>query len=290
MSTSLAPQAETRTASQNHLTNDALHFAPDQHVALYIIDHARSATAAYQGDLHTMTTAEGDVLCFDFGSNCYWPGNSSVDFYAWYPYKAGGPFDAKKSSDTTVFPVSTDQRTEASYAACDLMCAKTENVSRPAVAGTRINMNFTHALSQVIVVLQSTNDQLTASQLETAQITLDGTELAPLYMDANVDIDAGTATALTTGTIATQVQLGTGITTFAVLPPGQSLTGKAIHFTLDGIATKSYNITSIGELQAGKKYTITLNLTLSTFNVTETVVDWLTGGDDRDESSNPLYF
>ena len=109
-------------------------------------------------------------------------------------------------------------------------------------------------------------------------------------MDANVDIDGGTAPALTTGTTATEVELGTGATTFAVLPSGQSLTGKVINFQLEGGGTQHYTISTIGTLVAGRKYTITLSLKLNVITtVTETVVDWVDGGDNRDATGNPLY-
>lgn len=282
----LVPQAETRATSQSHLS-DATHFATGQPVALFIIEH-RPSPVAYTGALHTMTTGESNALNFNVGDNCLWPGDTPVDFHAWYPYKADGPFAGKTSASTTTFTVSSDQSAEATYSACDLLFASSINVSKPNPIAA-VPLTFTHALSQVIVVLQSTNDQLTDEELATAQVTIDGTAEAPLYLDANVDIDGGTANYLSTGTTTTQLKLGTGATTFAVLPPGQSLLGKVVHFTLDGIETKSYTINTIDGLLAGKKYTITLSLTLSTFTVTETMVDWQSGGDDRDKSGNPLY-
>ena len=288
LSTRLESQTETRAISQSHLA-DATHFAAGQPVALFIIENRTSPTA-YTGDIHTMTTGENDVLDFDLGANCYWPGNTPVNFFAWYPYTTGGPFaNNKKSMDNTTFTVNSDQSSPESYTACDLMFASSTNVVHPQSAETRIPLVFSHKLSQVVVILQSTNDQLTAEQLAKAQITIDGTESSPLYLTADVDIDGGTATFNSTGTTAVQLKLGTGATTFAVLPPGQSLLGKKIYYTLENIATKEYTINTIGVLEAGKKYTITLSLTLSQVNVTETVTDWQHGGDDRDYSDNSLY-
>lgn len=283
---SLVPQAETRAVSQSHLA-DATHFAEGQPVALFIIEN-KATPGAYTGALHTMTTGEYDALDFNVGDNCYWPGNTPVNFFAWYPYVANGPFAGKTSSSNTTFSVNSDQSAEATYSACDLLYATRTNVTKPDPVAA-IPLVFNHALSQVVVVLQSTNDQLTADELATAQVTIDGTELAPIYLDANVDIDGSTANYLSTGTTTTQIKLGTGATTFAVLPPGQSLLGKVVHFTLDGIETKSYTISTINTLLAGRKYTITLSLTLSTFSVTETMTDWTSGGDDRDLSETPLY-
>ena len=278
---SLAPQVATRaTSEEDHLTSPT-QFKTDVNIALFLKDQ----NDAFNGSLYKMVTAAGDKLNFASGSP-FWPAGA-VNFYAWYPYQDNGPFASKVSTDVITFTVNSDQRSAANYAASDLMCA-VKSATKPESADTRIQLDFYHKLSQVIVVLKTTNDQLTDDQLATAQITIDGTAGAPIYLDATVDIDAGTATYKSDGTTTTQLQLGTGAKTFAVLPSGQSLQAKKIRFTLDGIATREYEISQIGNLEAGKRYTITLNLTLSTFTVTEEVFPWQSG-DGWDESGSPIY-
>lgn len=280
LSSSLQPLTVTRTATQEHLTSDGIHFTAGQHIALFI--KGTDANSAYQGGIHLMTTEENDVLKFDVGSNCYWPGSNTVNFYAWCPYTDDGPFAGKTSNDEVTFKVDADQSTPEMYAANDLLYAQ-KTASNPN-DGSRTLLTFSHKLAQVIVVLKSEDGNITSDQLNSATVTIEGN----LQMDALVDIDGGTAKAIGTAT-QTTVKLGVGATTFCVLPPGQSLNGTTIRFALADGGTQTYTVQSIGTLEAEKKYTITLNLKLYGIQSFEEKVEpWVSGEDDR-EQQNPLY-
>lgn len=284
LSSYLEPLSATRAATQTHLS-DATHFAPDQLVALYITEDGETV---FKGDLHTMKTAANDELNFTVGSVCYWPGDATVHFYAWSPYVAGGPFDKKRASDNTIFSVKANQSSAEDYAASDLLSSKLDT-KKPTAEG-RTLLTFTHALSQVMVKLVSADNQLTDAQLAAASVYMEGSDASPFYLEANVDIDAPSATYKADGSTSTRLDLGVGSTTFAVIPSGQTLEGKTIHLSLDGGGQQHYTIKMSEALQPGRRYTITLRLRLFTItDVQETVEPWSSGDADRDESENPLY-
>ena len=281
LSSRLDPMTVTRTASKDHLSTDGKHFTAGQRIALYI--KGETASSAYQGGIHTMTTEESDVLNFDVGSNCYWPGENYVNFYAWCPYTTDGPLAGKKSEDAVTFTVSADQTTAEKYAANDLLYAYAR-AKRPSDNVTRTLLTFSHKLSQLVVVVQSADNNMTDAQLASATISLDGT----LKMNAQLDLDGGTAIA-TGEAAATTIQMGTGSATYAVLPPGQSVKGTTVSFDLEDGGSGSYTIKNIDNLEAGKSYIITLRLKLYEISgVTEEVVDWQ-DGENRDKRSTPLY-
>lgn len=283
--------ADTRATSQQHLSANGQSFTVDQHIALFISERSGGSevfNGIYQGDMHTLHTAANNVLEFDLGEKCYWPGTNNVNFYAWHPYIVNGAFTGKKSNQTTTFSVLADQSSLDAYTSSDLMSAISTNVAKTESA---VPLTFSHKLSKVVIVLQSnTEGQITAEQLASATVSIQQANAAtPFYLDSTVDIDAGTTTLLTTGNSTDEILLGTGSTTMCVLPPGQSLKDKKIVFDmgLDGGAN-DYTIKMEGNLLAGKVYTITLKLTLTHIEVTETVVDWQ---DDRtwDKSGQTLF-
>ena len=297
----MAPESATRSTTQSHLSNNGMQFTSGQPIALFMTEAdptngslVSGANVSYDGNLHSLTTGTNGALDFDLGSDCYWPATNNVNFYAWHPYAADGCFAGKKAGETTVFRVNANQSTDEAYKASDLLWARSTNIAKPSIATTAIPLTFYHALSKVKVVLQSSSSLITASQLSTATVLLKGTASAPIYLDATVDIDGATASCLTTGATTTEVQFGTGSTTFAVLPSGQSLSGKVIDVTFadndgDTGGHFTYTISTLNTIAAAKLYTITLTLKLNSVTVTETVHDWEAGSDDRDNTSNPLY-
>ena len=269
--TNIGDNSSTRASAQTHLNAAATNFSANQQVALFITEHdpstgtektANTAGLTYAGQLHPMTTTvSGSTYTLSFAESPatrYWPDSGNkLSFYAWHPYSATGPFAGQTAASTPTFTVAVDQSSNATYAACDLMTAQLVNQVRSTSAQT---LTFTHALSKIIVVLKADeNSSITAAQLAAARVELTGTEQAPIYLSATVDIKGGTATYQSAGTTTQALQLGTGASLFAVLPPGQSLVGRQVSITIEG-KTQSYPITSISSLVAGKKYTFTLEL------------------------------
>lgn len=262
-------ESGTRASAQAYLTNNGQNFENGQSVALFICESNTTSDIAvteenatkltYQGQLIATTThTDGTnyTLTYDDGLTHYWPDtNNRLSFYAWYPASA---FTGLTAVSTPVISMPADQSNNATYAAKDLMSARLLYQERTPNAKT---LSFSHTLSKIIVVLKSTNSSISTSLMNNAIVKLvQGDAATPILLDANVNIKTGTATAVSDGTSTDELTIGTGQTTFAVLPTTQSLIDKKISITMNG-KEQSYTITSIDNLLAGKKYTFTIDLT-----------------------------
>jgi len=262
-------EGNTRASSQSYLTNVGTNFSGGQQVALFIcesngtsdiaVTEENYAKLTYKGQqIATTTVTDGDnhTLTFDDGNTRYWPDtNNRLSFYAWYPASA---FAGQTVNGSPVISVTNNQSDNAIYAAKDLMTARLIHRERSTTTQT---LNFTHALSKIIVVLKSTNSSISDDLMNNASVKLvQGDATTAILLDAVVNIKDGTATAKSDGTNTNEMTIGTGKNTFAVLPTAQSLINKKISITMNG-KEQSYTITSVDNLTAGRQYTFTIDLT-----------------------------
>lgn len=293
-------EGNTRASSQSYLTNVGTNFSGGQQVALFIcesngtsdiaVTEENYAKLTYKGQqIATTTVTDGDnhTLTFDDGNTRYWPDtNNRLSFYAWYPASA---FAGQTVDDTPVISVTDNQSDNDVYAAKDLMTARLLHRERSTTTQT---LNFTHALSKIIVVLKSTNSSISDELMNNASVKLvKGDATGAILLDAEVNIKDGTATAKSDGTNTNEMTIGTGKNTFAVLPTAQSLTNKKISVTMNG-KEQSYIITSINNLLAGKQYTFTIDLTSARQDfagtLTVSVGDWETPEEGQDLTDQKL--
>ena len=187
----------------------------------------------------------------------YWYKDESVtaDIYAYYPYSAKGAYNVNGYD----FTVNSDQTTHANYTASDLMIA-TAN-SKP--TAEPVYLNFKHALSKVVVNINSELDEAIADVM-----------LSDVYGSATVALNGATATISgSKGGIKAlsvkdnQWQL--------IIVPQENVTPKLI-VTTSAQKQYTFDIESAVSFAAGKVSTTTISLTkesISTSFTTE-VTDW----------------
>lgn len=92
-----------------------------------------------------------------YGDAFYWPNSGSVDFYAVSPKECGGTVEVTSTSKTIKnFTVNTDVEKQV-----DLLYALTQDQTKDDHAdGSKVQLNFRHALSQIVFKAKNTNKNL----------------------------------------------------------------------------------------------------------------------------------
>lgn len=187
----------------------------------------------------------------------YWYEDESVtsNIYAYYPYDVNGAY----SADGYEFTVNSDQTTAAGYTASDFMIAKA--TSKPTEEA--VKLGFTHALSKVVVNINSELDEAIADVM-----------LSDVYGTATIKLTDGSATV--GGSKGGIKALNVGDTKWQlILVPQENVTPKLI-VTTSAQKQYTFDIESAVSFGAGKLNTTTIALTkesISTSFTTE-VTDW----------------
>lgn len=187
----------------------------------------------------------------------YWYEDESVtsNIYAYYPYDVNGAYNA----DGYEFTVNSDQTTAAGYTASDFMIAKA--TSKP--TEDAVKLGFTHALSKVVVNINSELDEAIADVM-----------LSDVYGTATIKLTDGSATV--GGSKGGIKALNVGDTKWQlILVPQENVTPKLI-VTTSAQKQYTFDIESAVSFGAGKLNTTTIALTkesISTSFTTE-VTDW----------------
>ncbi len=209
----------------------------------------------------------------------YYPtSGNGVNIYAIYPSgtKAG-----------ELFTVQADQSADANYKKSDLMYGKPAQnpVSR---TSSPVNINFSHLLSKVTVVLESGNGN---PDLNEAVVTLKDVKLSATFTataeSGSVSEATGDATDIKVMTAANNALSGSAV----VVP--QTLGTSFIEVKLkDGGVLTSSNLKDESDnpisdvvLTSGKEYKYTITVNVTSLEVTSSISNWSNGGENTGEAT-----
>lgn len=211
----------------------------------------------------------------------YYPANgNAVRMTAYHPYKDG----ATITDNGYEFAVSTDQSSDASYYASDLLYSENKEYARQKTAH---NIAFEHKLSKVECTLTSGNG---TPDLTGATVSIVGAQTNIFFSPAD-----GTLSSPTNATTA-DIKLSSATATgpyIGIIPPQTYSKGSQfLKITLASGGTFYYTIPNGGAdndlaLAGGNvyKYTITVNRT--GLSVTSTIEPWGNGGTHSGDAEMP---
>lgn len=269
----------TRSSSADDYISSGTNFAAGVNIDLFLNDDG-SATKTYDNALCYLKTsnATGGLQFYSAADRTateskYLPASgSNVNFYAWYP--AGVVTNITSNGSLTL---TANQGAADASDNLDLMIGlpASNPVARTNVA---VPLTFTHCLSKVTVVLQGDGSGLAVAD---AQLT-GGTVTLGSTLSSAVTINPTTGACTKSGTADQTFTLksagNTALTNWAVVAPGETLTGMTITITLANGGSKTYTIpqeaSSDVVTAAGKEYKYTFTIGLYTLTVTSTITDW----------------
>lgn len=252
-----AGNATTRASAAANLQNTQ--FVSGK--TIFVEAYETGQNAAYTSGIYT--TGEAGALT---GSLRYPANNGAVDLCAYYP--------SSITSASTTFAVSSDQRTEASYQASDLMYA-TKLSSKS--SGTAHNLTFNHALAKIVVNIEA-GDGMTSSAITTFP-GVSAVKLNNTLLDAQLVIAGGaiTASRVATGSAADINITGTGLSNVGVIVPQTVAAGTFITVTYNS-EDYTYALPADKTFVGGKVYTYTLTLSTKDISLTAAEIsDWTAG-------------
>ncbi len=209
----------------------------------------------------------------------YYPtSGNGVNIYAIYPSgtKAG-----------ELFTVQADQSADANYKKSDLMYGKPAQnpVSR---TSSPVNINFSHLLSKVTVVLKSGNGN---PDLNEAVVTLKDVKLSATFTataeSGSVSEATGDATDIKVMTAANNALSGSAV----VVPQTLGTSFIEVKLKNGGVLTSSNlkdesdNPISDVVLTSGKEYKYTITVNLTSLDVTSSISNWSNGGENTGEAT-----
>ncbi len=210
-------------------------------------------------------TSEGDgkFSSVDATKIIYLPIHTSVDFYAYYPYK-------EVVSD---YKLPIDVSDQSNQEAIDLMYATTKGVDKNQ---PNVQLKFSHALTKVVFDVQP-GAGLTADDLEDMTITIEGANnTAQFNLIDGTYFDDGMPKGVT------MYKKPNSLTYEAILIP-ESSDSRTIRFDLNNDARDYFEWTMQGALKEGKKYHYTkVTVTRTEAKVSGTITDWTPVTDDTE--------
>ena len=230
--------AETR-AAQN--LNEGT-FASGENVTVRISNTGLNTWTDY-----TFTTGSAGAMTAPNPAPYYPAGTQNIDIVAYYPATAG-----------TTFTVATDQTSDASYKASDLMFASKTNQAKQAEA---VNLAFSHKMAKLCV-------NITAGAGVTSITSVSILNVKPTVTFNQATGTVGEATGDAT-TIAVSNQ-------GAAVIPAQTIDGGLLSIVTDK-GTATYSVAS-KEFAAGNLYTINITVNLRAVGTTTDITGWTSEG------------
>ena len=230
------------------------------------IAEGQTVAVKISGDetVYEFTTGANGTMTAPDPRPCY-PSTGTVDIVAYYPSTAGESFT-----------VASDQSTDASYQASDLMFASKTGQEKTTDA---VEMEFEHKLSKFSVNVTA-KDGITVSS-----ITLSGVKPTVTFntTDGTVSEASGDAA---------NIVIATSAATGAAVIPAQTLENQTLEIVTSA-GTINYPINKT--FAASNVYTVNLTVQLTGVNPTVTTVNWTAGAtftiadiDDQTFSGSPI--
>lgn len=244
-----------------------------QSLSLFV---TRTGSVAEENQLYSNNriTANG-MGGFTYRIPMYYPSDgTAVDFYAIHPYAA----DATLDSPVT-FSIQPDQTVEVNYLNSDLLFGTRSNVNPQVNA---IPLTFFHKLSKFDFIIKTGTSTIDLNGLTGIQVLGTRPQTTIDVQDGNITAATGTATPVQTYgeaevTGATGNQTATGFT--AIVVPQTIGAAQQLFSIVIGGTTYTFTQVSDYSLLSGKKYTVTLDITDLTIDISGSQIeDWSDGG------------
>jgi len=198
---------------------------------------------------------------------------TTVHVYGWYPYNSG----------STSFTIKSDQTSDANYCLSDLMLAQPATCTRtPTNAEWTVNaanLTFQHKMAKVKVTVTPGSD-VTISDIKLGGGAIKPTVLINTTPSSGIVTAVNVGTATGTGTTITMLSGGSvkTATTYAAAFPAQTLAaGTFITVTATGggsTGTITYKLSDSKQFEAGKEYSVNLEVTTSIIGQTISLDSW----------------
>ena len=196
---------------------------------------------------YTFTTGENGTMT-PAGSTPYYPaGDQRIDITACYPATAG-----------TSFTVASDQTSDASYKASDLMFASVSNQAKTSEA---VNLAFSHKMAKFCV-------NITAGEGVTSISSVSILNVKPTVSLNQVTGEVGVAT----GDATTIAMSNNG----AALIPAQTIDGDMLSIVTDR-GTAIYSVSN-KNIVVGNQYTLNITVNLCAVGATTEITGWTSEG------------
>lgn len=264
-------QQTTRAAT----TIQATQFDNGENIDVYITEattDGKAATTTYDQPL-VYTVGDGGALSTT--KQPYYPtSGNGVNIFAVYP-------SGTSIAESNTFTIKEDQSTDANYKASDLMYGAPSSHATVSRTKDKVSLTFTHLLSKVTVVLKSGAG---SPSLDGAVVELTGVKPSTT-LTANSSGGSISTTASGDAKAITVMKATTGSLEGSAVVIPQTLETSFIKVTLatGGVLT-STSLTSGTStlenvvLEAGKSYTYTITVNLTSLDVKSAIADWNTGG------------
>ena len=196
---------------------------------------------------YTFTTGENGTMT-PAGSTPYYPaGDQNIDIAAYYPATAG-----------TSFTVASDQTSDASYKASDLMFALVKNQAKTSDA---VNLAFSHKMAKLCV-------NITAGEGVTS---ISGVSILNVKPTASLDQATGEV-GVASGDATTITMSNNG----AALIPAQTIDGDLLSIVTDR-GTATYSVSN-KNIVVGNQYTLNITVNLRAVGATTEITGWTSEG------------
>ena len=206
-----------------------------------------SNTGANEWSDYTFTTGDAGAMNATDPAPYYPAGTQNIDIVAYYPATAD-----------VSFTVATDQTSDASYKASDLMFASVSNQAKQAEA---VNLAFAHKMAKL-------NVNITPGQ-GVSSIT----GLSVLNVKPTVSFDQATGEVGAADGTATSIAMSNE---GSVIIPAQTISGGLLSIVTDK-GTATYSVTD-KVFEAGKLYTINITVNLRAVGTTTEITGWTSEG------------
>ena len=195
----------------------------------------------------TFTTGDAGAMTAPNPGPYYPPGSQKMNIVAFYPATADWSFS-----------VATDQTSDASYKASDLMFASVTNQAKQAEA---VNLAFTHKMAKL-------NVNITAGSGVTSI-----TSVSILNVKPTVTFDQATGTVGSASGDATTITMSNQ---GAAVIPAQTIDGGLLSIVTDK-GTATYSVKNKA-FDAGKFYTLNITVNLRAVGTTTAITEWFSDG------------
>lgn len=236
-----------------------------------------------KGNVLYSTTSSTTSATFTSISPIYY--TSPASYYdAYYPYQASPTTNTNASTEFSVTTGPTQNASENSRKAIDVMWAKT---SSTVSTGTNVVFNFTHQLAQLVITFDWSGtgfasapaswDFTIGSVKQSATVNITHSQYTTSWSAPSCTVTPSTSASDYTVT-------GWNSTSYTMIIPAQDLSSKPFKVKVNGI-TYSGTLPASFNLTQGTTSTVTIKVNKTELEATSSVSDW---GNGTETNSTPI--